>query len=246
MSERASEPASDSTAGTTWNDASSAAPGAPGASASASGPAAWLAIHDELLRGIAHTLSNRVATIDVTSYMLESAGVDVGAQAGVLRDEASALERLVHAMRMLPARDEGLEPIIAGDAVSAAVALHEYHEGLRAIPCTVEIDPDTPPLHAHPVRLQHALVAALTAARESAGAEGSVVIRVRSDGDTVTFDASAGNGHRAATRSNTAAESAAAWLLESSAGTASAHPGGCRVSVPTLQAARRRAPTHSM
>ncbi len=95
----------------------------------------WLAIHDELLRGIAHTLSNRVATISVVAYMLGVDGADVGQQAGTLQGETERLEELLHGLRALSRSESAIaEPLMPMDAVRAALALHVHHADLRDVP----------------------------------------------------------------------------------------------------------------
>jgi hypothetical protein len=219
----------------------------------------WLAIHDELLRGIAHALSNRVATMSVVTFMLDAPGADVGRQADALRGETEQIEALLMAMRALPRGiDGGAEPMIAGDAVRGALALHAHHGELRDVPCEVVTEGDVPPVLADPQALLHAVVAALTAARRHAASRGTgarltvrgtadrVQLVAGIDGETLEpIDAGAPGGDAgidATIDAATEADAAAArWLLQEDGGHAIARPAGLLLELPTLQAARRRA-----
>lgn len=214
----------------------------------------WLAIHDELLRGIAHALSNRVATMSVVSFMLDAPGADVARQADALRGETEQVEALLMAMRGLPRGvDTGAEPMIASDAVQGALVLHAHHGELRDVPCEVVTEGDVLPVLADPQALTHALLAALTAARRHAAARGRPArLTLRGDADRVQLVAgvdgdpiepmgAADAGGDAGIDATTMADAAAArWLLQEEGAHAIARPSGVLLELPTLGAARRR------
>ena len=206
------------------------------------GAARWLTIHDELLRGLSHTLSNRVATIDAATYMLTLDGADVASQTATLRGEAERLEALLHALRALPRRADGAaEPLMASDAVQAVLSLHAHLGELRDVPCDVSIDADVAPAYADPVALQHALLVALTTARWRAHRAGSgVAVHVSGTADVVRFavlpgDAVDGDELRS-TRANDAL--AIDWLLGAHGGRSEPEAAAMTFTVPTLAAAR--------
>jgi signal transduction histidine kinase len=206
------------------------------------GVARWLAIHDELLRGIAHALGNRAATMSAAAFMLDFEGADVARHAAVLRAEGEALEELLGALRVLPRREESAaEPVMPGDAVRVALAILAHHGDLRGVPVSVSLGDDVPPVYADPIALQHALLVALTAACRAAGAGGRARLDVTSDGDAVHFAALAeGAVFGGETADPEANADAAAWLLEAHGGSATPHAAGCLLQLPTLQAARRQ------
>jgi signal transduction histidine kinase len=203
------------------------------------GAARWLTIHDELLRGLAHTLSNRVATIDAATYMLALDGADVLSQAATLRGEAERLEALLQALRALPRRDgAAAEPVMASDAVQGALALHAHLGELRDVPCDVSIDGDVAPAYADPVALQHALLVALTAARTSAQRAGARVrVGVSGDADVVRF-AIGPSGDVPSDDDRHSDEVAIDWLLGAHGGRSEPGAGAMAFTVPTLAAAR--------
>lgn len=207
-------------------------------------------IHDDLLRGIAHTLSNRVSTIDALAYMLELDGSDVAQQTATLRSETAKLEELLHALRILPRRSEAhAEPVMADDVVRAALAVHSHHGDLYGLPCDVEIDRNVQPGYADPLALQHALLVGLTAAGRAVKAQrlvngaGRVHVHAAAGPDTLQFTVTAADvslldceevEHDA--RSNA---DAVAFLLADHDGTSTSRHGGAEFTVPTLAAARR-------
>ncbi len=208
------------------------------------GAAHWLTIHDDLLRGMTHALSNRVATIMAAATLLELTGSSSQTSA-TLRSESERLETLLHTMRQLPRRrGQPLEPIMPEDIVRAAIGMHEHHPDGREAACTVHLEGDVQPAWAEPGDLQLAIAAALGSAKRLAGAAGSAVVRVRSTDDVVRIDvrvecddATDGSGEIADASMRDA--EAASWLLEGSAGSAIAHANGIVVTIPTLGAARR-------
>ncbi len=208
------------------------------------GAAHWLTIHDDLLRGMTHALSNRVATIMAATTLLELTD-SVGQAGETLRGESERLETLLYTMRQLPRRrGQAPEPIMPEDIARAAIGLHEHHPEWRDIVCAVRLDGDVQPAWAEPGALQLAIAAVLGSAKRQAGASGSVVISVRSTDDVVRFDVrvecdDATDASGAVADGNRRDAEAASWLLAGCDGSATAHANGVLVAVPTLGAARR-------
>lgn len=214
------------------------------------GAARWLMIHDELLRGIAHTLSNRVSTIDAAAYMLELEGSDVAQQTTTLRSETARLEELLRALRLLPRRlERHPEPLMADDAVSGALSVHAHHGDLHGVPCDVEIGRDVPPGYADPIALQHALLVGLSVAghcvksQRAVNGAGRVLVRVTGTDDSVRFVISAADVTLLDCKEvDDIAQSdadAVSWLLDEFDAGSHPHPGGVQFDIPTLAAARR-------
>lgn len=211
-----------------------------------SASARWLTIHDDLLRGLAHDVSNRVATVSAIASLLDPARLPDERVLSGLRLDAERLERLLEQLRQLPRRaDAEAEPMLAGDAVRTALALFACHPEFRDVACTVVAADDVAPVRADPVALAHALCVALTAAaRVGAGRGGAAHAGVRvalsTEGDVVRLDVSADGSTGEGDVDDLALDAAAVtWLLEGSRGQGEAHAYGCRVEVPTLQASRR-------
>ncbi len=213
---------------------------------SGAGAARWLSIHDDLLRGLAHAFSNRVATVGGIAALLDSSRVPDERVVSGLRSDADRLNGLLEQLRQLPRRDDAdLEPLMPGDSVRAALALFEHHAGYRDARCTVVVADDVQPVRVDPASLRHALcVALVSTTRVGAGHAGATRAGVRvalsTEGDVVRIevstDGSTGEGDADALALDAGAIS---WLLARSHGRGHASPYGCLIELPTLAASRR-------
>ena len=120
------------------------------------------AIQDEIVRGIAHAMSNRVASLSAGLYVLGENGTASAASVGALQSELDRMEQLLVQLRMLPAEHVPVEPLLASESALTAVALHAHHGELRNVSCVVEDAGNVPPARAEPHALLHALLVAIT------------------------------------------------------------------------------------
>ncbi len=215
------------------------------------GAARWLSLHDDLLRGLAHAFSNRVATVAAIAALFDSSRVPDERVLSGLRNDAERLDGLLEQLRQLPRRgDADLEPLMPSDSIRAALALFEHHPEYRDVCCTVIAADNVQPVRAEPSALQHALCVALAAAcrvgagrggASGVGAAGAVVrVALSTEGDVVRIEVSA-DGSTGEGNANALALDAGAidWLLARSNGRGHAYPYGCVIELPTLQASRR-------
>lgn len=208
-------------------------------------PAArWLAVHDELLRGITHAFSNRIATIGATAYMLEHGDVPVGQAVESMRAETDRMDTLLQQLRQLPGRPGAEpEPMTVNDVCANAVKTHSHHGELRDFECDIEVDPDVYPIWAEPHQFTHALLVALNAAKRNAMPGTRVLIRATGDVNTVKVQVTARDplvdGLTDDTGANALDAAAAGWLIAQHGGLARALPHGCELETPTLLAIRR-------
>lgn len=202
--------------------------------------ARWLAIHDELLRGITHALSNRIATIGATSYMLEHGDVAVEQTIESLRAECERMDTLLQQLRQLPARPGAEpEPMTVGDACTSAIRVHANHGEFRDFDCDVVEEPDVYPIWAEPQSFTHAILVALTAAKRNAMPGSRISIHIAGDTNVVRINAAAAHAVASEDDLNITDAAAASWLLASHGGTARAVDHGCELEIPTLLAVRR-------
>ena len=213
------------------------------------GAVRWLTIHDDLLRGMTHALSNRVGTILAAVSLLETVQSG-GVQAlELLRLEADRLETLLQTLRQLPRRKEqSLEPLLPTDAARAAIELFAHHPEGRDVACVVHLDGDLMPAWGDASAVELAIAAALTGAKRHVRAGEGLTIHISSTDDAVRFDVHFGvrGEHTSAISSNDDIEpelaidaSAASWLVSECGGRAQAHATGIVIDVPTLAAVRR-------
>jgi hypothetical protein len=141
---------------------------------------AWCAVSEALVRGLAHGLSNRIATIGTIAELLRVNGDDPIALSDMLGVEMRQLEDMVEQMRALSARYTARqEAFRLSDAVAGAMALHGYHPDRRSIAITIEPGDEARPVLGDITRLQRELILLLDAATNAALAHASRAVRVR-------------------------------------------------------------------
>lgn len=123
----------------------------------------WLTARDAVLRGLVHTLSNRVGTVVAASGMLLVGSADVAGR--VLEGEADRLDALLAEFRLVTADpfEPGTapEPVVLGEVVAQAIALRTHVGEARDAVVTLEGVSEVPPVLASPARLLQALVVLL-------------------------------------------------------------------------------------
>lgn len=215
------------------------------ASGEQSGAARWLSVHDDLLRGLTHSLSNRLGTISALAYMIELKPDSLGTSAATLRAESERLDALLQLLRVLPRRSAATaEPIVPTDTTTMAVALQLYHPDVHDVGTIVTIDGDLQPAYADPSALVMAVSLILGAAHRAIPADRAahVEVTISSSTDTVRFSARGvhADGTSGHADADTASDVRAVnWLLAAFGGSGMADTGGADVIIPTLQAARR-------
>jgi signal transduction histidine kinase len=141
---------------------------------------AWAEVSETLVRGLAHALSNRIATIGTIAELLRVGGDDPLAMSEMLGVESRRLEDLLEQMRALSARHAGrMEAMRLSDAVAGAMALHSYHPERRSIAITIEPGDESRPVLGDALLLQRELVLLLDAATHAALSHPSRAARVR-------------------------------------------------------------------
>ncbi len=219
------------------------------------GASRWLTMHDELLRGLTHTLSNRVGTIAAVSSLLELGGASSARALDTLRSETDRLEQLLMLIRQLPYREaHAAEPILAADVVNAAIALVAHHPAARDVRCEIVTEGDVPPAWSDPGALQLAIAVALISAHAHASGSADhvrVLLSSRDDvvriavssapsADVVADRTDAAHADDVRTIERVRDASAAAWLLRATEGRATASDLGLSIEVLSLAAARKR------
>lgn len=211
-------------------------------SAAVSGATRWLTVHDDLLRALAHAVSNRMATVAATATLLEHGITPEPRIASGLAADAQRLERLLQALRSLPRRVDGdAEPLLVTDALDGAQTLIEEHPDLRDRRVVVEALGDVQPVRAEPGAVLHACAVAILSAARYTSAGHPVRVTLETVGEVVRVAAFGDDGpHYGAEQLREEDARAIAWLLADHAGRAESHGSGCAFTLPTLQASRRR------
>jgi hypothetical protein len=199
-------------------------------------------MHDELLRGLTHTLSNRVGTIAAVSSLLDLGGASSARALETLRTETERLEQVLTLLRQLPYRAaQEAEPLLAADVVQGAVALVAHHPAAREVACEVVSDGEVLPAWSDPNALQLAIAVALISAQANASSDADrVQVRLRSHDDVVRFDVTGLQSDPRAGDERMRDAGAASWLLRATDGRAAATEHGLALEVLSLAAARRK------
>lgn len=149
----------------------------------------WQTAADGLLRGLNHTLSNRVSALSSYGAFVEAGEPLDADHLHALVAEVAQLERLLRLYRLLPLAADGREePLRLGDALPDACELIAAHLDLRTVPIKVEVADDAPPVLARMNALVQALTLVLGEAGERAlegGAGSGVSVRVFGAGERV-------------------------------------------------------------
>jgi signal transduction histidine kinase len=205
--------------------------------------ARWLELQDELLRGVTHALSNRIATVSAAAYMLEHGDMSCQEAAASLRRETERMDALLQLLRLLPAHDDSsFEPVAPIDVVEQAVALHEHHPDLRDVTVTVTQQENVLPVLVEPHAFMQAMLLALTSAKRTAFPRMiGVTLDVSGDADMVCITVAPEAGGHAVDATRAAIDAAAAdcCLLSAHGSAAPRDDGGATLTLPTLPAARR-------
>lgn len=147
----------------------------------------WPALLDQLIVGVAHELSNRVATLAGVSDLL-AGDPAVPPILRSLADEVPRLEEALRLLRLLTApEDEPAEPLEPARVMDDALALARLHPEAKRNSYDVQLPARLPPILACPTRITHALVGSLVRASAAPGrplrvrvaaAEGDVVFLI--------------------------------------------------------------------
>jgi len=150
---------------------------------------AWLRVHDEVLAGLNHALSNRAAAAGALAAITEPHEPPGEELAGALASEAARLDALLRLFRRLP-RITPARPAPQQLAEVLPVAVQLYSYGVtrsRELPCALTVEDGLLPVLAGEDALTHALVALLFGAGRwtIAGDEGRLSARASGDGTAV-------------------------------------------------------------
>ncbi|MCA0375401.1 MAG: hypothetical protein LCH84_07015 [Gemmatimonadetes bacterium] len=209
------------------------------------GLARWLTLHDDLLRGLAHALGNRLGTVTATASILEAGRAPDPRLVAGLQADAGRLEGLLEAVRMLPLRvDAEAEPLLVTDAIAAAERLVAEHPLLHDRQVALHTVGDIPPVRVpFGALVQACAVVLLAGARVTAQAGGHIAATLTADAQGVCFRAGA---HEGAAPGEEAADEllehdarAIDWLLGAHGGVGQVREGGCLLTLPPLVSAPR-------
>lgn len=137
----------------------------------------WPEVLDQLILGVTHQISNRVATLAGVSDIL-AGDPSIPPILRALADEVPKLEESIRLLRLLAVPDnEEEEALEAHRLVDDAVALARLSSDTWDVEYVVQDGRDAPPVLARPVAFTHAILVALAAAAFDSGQHGAVTVR---------------------------------------------------------------------
>jgi hypothetical protein len=135
----------------------------------------WLRVSEKVLKGLNHQLSNRVASIEAMTAMLEPA--TNGTEDQIIRalmDEVVRLSNLMRLYRLMPSEPRAeAEPVRLQDIIPLVLELHTHHSDLRKISCELNEDPAAEPVCVRPSALMRSLLVLLESVAGHATRAGS-------------------------------------------------------------------------
>lgn len=195
------------------------------------GPLRWLQLQDDLLRGLAHALGNRVGTVTGVADLLGVSAAPSPRMIAALRAEADRLEGVLRLLRALPGGRgaEAPEPVLVAEALAEAEALAAHHPAWRD-GVAVERALAAGVVHAPPGALLRALCLLLVAAAEAGAVTVAATPAADGGGTIVTVRGAGGEPVPALAAPDLAA---LAWLLGGvPGGTVEGIPGGAALRFP--------------
>jgi len=158
----------------------------PGQELSAAALREWEGHVENVLRGVAHALNNRAASVSaVVELWTESEG-PTGTAHALLEAEVQRLRDLVEVVRTVGAPRGPVEAFEPATAIAAARVVIGLHADLRERSITID-DASAPPLRTQKWMLVRALVALAAGAASRGDGSGSVAIEVRGEAGWVVI-----------------------------------------------------------
>lgn len=148
-------------------------------------PEDWLPVQEMLLRGLNHSLSNRLASLSALAMLIEGADRLDARMQEALSSDAERLGELLNLFRALPgSANVRREAVRFGDALARAGALIEHHPECRDIAVApVEEAPDAPPVKVASTDALRSSVLMMLAVSRGAASPAPLVATTRSGAD---------------------------------------------------------------
>lgn len=145
----------------------------------------WLRVSEKVLKGLNHQLSNRVASIEALSAMIEPGATADETIVRALTDEVARLSHVMRLYRLLPPEPTAApEPVRPQDIIPHLLELHAHHSDLRRVECELVEDPAAEPLCVRPSALLRSLLVlfeSVAGHAARAGSSGPISLRYRGD-----------------------------------------------------------------
>lgn len=143
----------------------------------------WLEVSDGLLRGLGHSLNNRLAALAALVQLADGAGaMEMSAFREALDSEAGRLERVIHLLRLLPSGRTPY-PVRIEEVLPQVLELHRVHSEFPETEYEPFCADGLLPVRVEPSLLTRALLVFLTVAVRRVRGEGGARILIHCGGD---------------------------------------------------------------
>lgn len=143
----------------------------------------WLEVSDGLLRGLGHSLNNRLAALAALTQLADGAGgMEMAAFRDALDSEAGRLERVIQLLRLLPS-GRAPYPVRIEEVLPQVLDLHRVHSEFPETEYEPFCADDVLPMRVEPSLLTRALLVFLTVAVRRVRAEGGTRVLLHCGGD---------------------------------------------------------------
>lgn len=141
----------------------------------------WATLSEDLLLGLVHALNNRVTALSAVAELSAMDGEPM--ETPVLRKEVTRLVDTTAQVGWLASRAGGDEALEVKTILDIALAVHEHHPGMRAIPCVRVIEGAVLPVRVPRWALFRTLLLMVDGAKRDANAAGESSAVVKLSGD---------------------------------------------------------------
>lgn len=136
-------------------------------------PMGWAEESEAIVRGLAHSLSNRVAALGLAGESLEDEEAEVRREATAqVQREAEQIAEISRLLKLLPRDGVGRpQALQLSEVLADAVALHGHHLELRGVALATSVSAGALPVRVDRWALLRALVLLISGVRRGAGAD---------------------------------------------------------------------------
>ena len=150
---------------------------------------AWTLLFEDLLRGLVHTMNNRVTALSAFAELAAMDGEIL--EPGVLRREITRLHDASTLVAILSTRSDDVEALELRTVLEVALSIHAHHPRMRSVPCTIEQGDLVLPVRVPRWALLRLFLLVIDAGKRAGDAMGEATVCVRLAGDESVVRASA-------------------------------------------------------
>ncbi|MES2176576.1 MAG: hypothetical protein V4550_01830 [Gemmatimonadota bacterium] len=150
----------------------------------------WVAVQEELLRGIVHSLNNRITSM--TAFVEMADGGVSAAEQDMMRNELKRTQKVGSFVGALATRAVEPEALEIRPVLDLALEIHRHHPHIHALECTIEEAGPLLPVRVPRWALLRLLILLIEyAKREDDAGSRSVVVRLSGEESVVRVHVSA-------------------------------------------------------